>query len=166
MNLYVNCANCGKQVISNEPDSKCYWCGNYARYKYAEKKEVTMEQNIGTSEERAPVPRRPKQRLEKLWGYFDQHKEAIIADYRSMTLNDFYKRWHITSSTWLKLKKKWEVPSKGLGGSKKKRHGKTGVKVDQKGDKKVKLTEHERYLILVGYQMAVREFLKADKNHA
>ena len=34
---YVNCANCGKQVLVDKLDDKCYWCG-----KSVSRKEVIM----------------------------------------------------------------------------------------------------------------------------
>lgn len=102
-------------------------------------------QNKGT------VPPRPKKRS-KYAEYFEQNKEAIEADYHSMILREFFTKWGMCSTTWQKLKKKWGIQGKGKA---------TGPKraVDTGGTQGS--TEHERYLILVGYQQAVREFLKA-----
>lgn len=149
----VDCANCGQQVEIEGPEDTCYWCG-----KNASKKEIIMAE----TEERA-VPPKPKKRR-KHWEYFDQNQEAIVADYRSMKLVDFFKRWAITSSSWTKLKKKWGVENKGRGLLKPAKRPKQGNK--PKGANTQELTEHERYLILLGYQQATREFLRADKNLA
>ena len=44
---------------------------------------------------------------------WEKDKEAIIADYKSMKLLDLYKKWHLNSGKWKKLKKEWNVPGKG-----------------------------------------------------
>lgn len=41
--------------------------------------------------------------------HFERNKEAMIADYRAMKLTDFFKKWHISSATWSKLRQAWEV---------------------------------------------------------
>lgn len=57
------------------------------------------------------IPRRPKKRgLHE--EYFEQNKEAILADYQSLRITDFLKKWGISSTTWLKLKIKWEATPK------------------------------------------------------
>ena len=148
---YVDCANCGKQVSIDGLASICYWC-----HKNATKKEDIMQEKRGTLEEKALVPTRPKKR-KQLWAYFEQNKEAILADYHSMKLLEFFKSWGITSASWLKLKKLWGVQNKGKG---------TGPKTVKRpsADDTQGLTEHERYLILVGYQMAIMDFLKVNPN--
>lgn len=141
-NWYVNCANCGKQVLVDGPEARCYFC-----QKSAYKKEDIMQEN--TVEERVVPP--PPKKGKKRWAYYEQNKEAILADYYSLKLMEFFKRWRITSTTWLKLKKLWGVINK-------QKRIKPRAPVP---DNQIELTEHERYLILLGYQQAVREFLKA-----
>lgn len=36
MSIYINCANCGRQVLINGPEDKCYWCGKNASKKEKE----------------------------------------------------------------------------------------------------------------------------------
>jgi len=57
------------------------------------------------------VPPRPKKRRQ-LQQYFEQNKEAILTDYYSMRLMDFFVKWHLTSTTWIKLKKLWNAAPK------------------------------------------------------
>lgn len=153
-NWYVNCANCGRQVNIESRDDKCYFCGLPARKRVLaapseaiNKKEDIMAKENGTIE---AVPLRSKRRKTHEL-YFEQNKEAMLADYRSMRLLDFYKRWSVCSTTWHKLKQRWDIKSKwestGLEPSKPPRDELQG------------LTEHEHYLVLFGYRMAVRELL-------
>ena len=106
MSWYVNCANCGHQVMIDGPEDRCYFCG-----KNASKKEVIMAEKEGTVEEKA-IPPKPRKR-KKLWEYYEQNKEAMIADYQSMRVSSFFKKWGLGSLTWQKLREKWEVPNKG-----------------------------------------------------
>ena len=133
--FWAYCVNCGKQVLIEDNTSICYWC-----HKNASKKEgKTMERSTtgeapavavpSTAEgadatamvsESVPaaVPRRPKKRA-ALRGYLNQNKDDIIADYHAMRVNDFLIRWHITSNSWIKLKKEWGVPNRSGTGPKK-----------------------------------------------
>ena len=178
MSWFVNCANCGKQVLIDGPEDKCYWC-----HKGARKKEDIMKKGVTHCEvcgeeidndgrhqciksaklppeevADAEVPPRP-QKKKKLYEYFEQNKEAILADYRSMTLKGLYSKWRLTATTWTNLKRKWEVQGKGKGTSSRPEKEKDATVDDA-------LSEHEQYLILLGYQQATREFLEADKNRA
>lgn len=125
------------------------------------KKEVIVkEQEV--AEKTGQVPEKPKKR-KLLWKYYDEHKEAILADYQSMPLVKFFERWSIWSSTWDRLKERWQFEGKGKGSGQRK-----GRRTDIKPPKSpktdesqvVELTERERYLVLLGYQQAVREILK------
>lgn len=152
---YIFCANCGKQVlVDGTPDEKCYLCGKSARKKVYIEKEVTMESTMN-------VPLRPSKR-KKLDEYLEQNKEAIIGDYNSMPLREFFIKWHISTIKWGKLKKLWAVPSKGY---MRKSTGRSKTVKEPIADdaQVVPLEEHERYLMLLGYQQAVREFLSAIK---
>lgn len=42
----------------------------------------------------------------------DPFKDAIIKDYRELTLKDFLRKWHLSPATWGKLKKRWGVERK------------------------------------------------------
>jgi len=99
--------------------------------------------------ERVAVPKRPKKRKE-LFKYFERNKEDILVDYQFMKLIDFFHKWGFTSNTWTKLKKRWGIAGKR--GPKPTSQEETGHKIDGKA-----LSEHDRYLILLGYQQAVRE---------
>ncbi len=125
----VHCVNCGEQttVDLKKPDDTCLFCGKIAR-----KKEVIMVET--KQQEREPVPRKPKYRS-KLQAYWNEHREAIIADYLAMKFVEFLTRWHMATTTWSRLKTKWEVPSKGRGDRKTREPKKPSGKITQKIDK-------------------------------
>lgn len=119
MSWPVDCVNCGRQVLIDGPEDKCYFCG-----KNASKKEVIM------AEETVLVPPKPLRR--KKWvAYWEDNKEAIIRDYYSMTVREFYLRWHIATTTWKKLRDKWGLKPKDKGVGRNRRAEQTG-KVDWK----------------------------------
>lgn len=60
------------------------------------------------------VPPKPKKRKD-LWKYYEQNKEAMIADYQSMRVSSFFIKWGLSPLTWQKLKQKWGVPNKRRG---------------------------------------------------
>ncbi len=153
----------------NNPADTCLFCGKNAREKelapsvepleaeqqQEEKKEVIMA-------EREPVPPRPKKR-KQLQKYYEQNKEAILADYNSMKLKDFFKRWDISSTAWTKLKVDWEIQGKHKKQGSKKVWALASPEAPEAVARSVEapLTEHEHYLVLLGWQQAAREFLKA-----
>jgi len=72
------------------------------------------EKNPGVGKEDSdplPVPPRPRGR-EQLRLYFEENKEAILQDYQSLKLKGFYAKWHMTSTTWTKLKRDWKLLGK------------------------------------------------------
>jgi len=76
--------------------------------------EAIKEENLGVGEEDndpLPVPPRPKGK-KQLWQYFEENKEAILQDYQSLKLKEFYKKWRMTSTTWTKLKRDWNLLGK------------------------------------------------------
>lgn len=101
--MLVECANCGKQTMVDEPEDNCQFCGKNATKKEAIIAEKAVEERV--------VPPKPKKR-NKLWQYYEKNKEAIVTDYHSMTLREFFKRWRLSTSTWMKLKKMWGVSTK------------------------------------------------------
>lgn len=150
--IVVECVNCGKQVLIDGPEDICYWC-----HKNASKEEVIM-----VMAERA-VPPRPNRRANHP-AYYEENKEAILADFTALKLLDFLKKWKISTFTWQKLKRKWEIKSKQTGRPNTRPGNLNATAKHSTGDVDVSLTEHERYLILLGYQQAVREFLRANKS--
>ena len=59
----------------------------------------------------SPVPPRPKGKRQ-LGQYFEDNKVAILQDYQSLKLKEFLAKWHMTSTTWTKLKRGWELLGK------------------------------------------------------
>lgn len=57
------------------------------------------------------VPPKPRGRKQQKV-YWEENKEAVIADYHHLKLLPFFKRWHLASSTWQELKIDWEVAPK------------------------------------------------------
>lgn len=72
---------------------------------------IPEEADISQNGDPPPVPPRPKGK-KKLWQYFEDNKEAILQDYQNLRLKEFYAKWHMTSTTWTKLKRDWELPGK------------------------------------------------------
>ena len=153
------CVNCGKSTMVGSYGDNCQFCG-----KNVSKKEVTM-MTKDTGAERKPVPDKPS-KTRKHQAYWDHNKTDILADYQSMTLREFFKRWRIATTTWIRLKKLWGVQNKwGSRGAKveaprpaQEKASPGGVALEAVN--LAKHTEHEEYLVLLGYQTAVREMLK------
>lgn len=103
---YVDCVNCGKEVLIDGPEDRCLFCG-----KNASKKEIVMAEKEAEEKVVAPIPAKPRNR-KKACAYYLKNKEAMIADYQSMRVSAFFQRWHISSVTWAKLRELWEVPNK------------------------------------------------------
>lgn len=85
--------------------------------------------------------------------YIKKHLKEIVEDSRNLPRGEVLKKWGFGVSTFHKLKKVHAPELIGTGGRPKK-------KQEPQATAPGELTEHERYLILVGYQMAVRDFLK------
>ena len=157
MSWYVYCANCGRQILlDGVPGENCLFCGwpvhgkaPAAPSETTNKKKDTMVKKNGAAE---AVPPRPKKR-KKMWEYFEENKEAIIEDYYRLKIKDFLSRWHLCSTTWIRLKKKWGGIAKNV------RLAGTPIRREIKLLDPHALTEHEHYLILFGYRMAVKEIL-------
>lgn len=133
----VDCANCGKQTLMDTPGDKCIWCG-----KSPYKKEGTMQEHSPSELKKMGI--REKHR------FIEEHKEEIIRDARRLKKREILKKWDISSTTFYKLKKLYAPELLRQN------------EEEKTDDLPEALTEHERYLILLGYQMAVREFLKAS----
>ncbi len=134
---YVDCANCGTQVGIEGPDDTCLFCGKNATKKETEPPAEHLEPEQPESKPKEvimvnskEVPPKPKNRKQRD-AYWEKNKEAVLADYQSMKLQPFLKRWSLATTTWIKLKKKWGVQNKT------KRTG-TGAKpLEQPGPKTV-----------------------------
>ncbi|MDP2731051.1 MAG: hypothetical protein Q8O55_11310 [Dehalococcoidales bacterium] len=70
----------------------------------------------------SPVPPRPKGKRQ-LGQYFEDNKGGILQDYQSLKLKEFFAKWHMTSATWTKLKRGWEL----LGKSPRKSAAQSGI---------------------------------------
>lgn len=58
----------------------------------------------------APVPRKKRKTRNE---YFEQNKEAIIEDYYLMKRLEFFDKWGLSTTVWMKLQKRWKVAPKG-----------------------------------------------------
>ena len=145
------CVNCGKSTMVDSYGDNCQFCG-----KNVSKKEVIMVAK-DTGAERKPVPEKPKKRG-KMPAYWKDNKEDILADYYFMTLSKFFERWSIAPQTWQALKELWEVRNKtGNKAGPREKASPGGVALEAVN--LAKHTEHEKYLVLLGYQTAIREML-------
>jgi len=60
-----------------------------------------------------PVRRKYKARkARQLLRDYEANREAILEAYDSLTLIEFYAKWHFSSNTWTKLKREWGVKGK------------------------------------------------------
>jgi len=143
-------------VDLDRSEDSCLFCGKDAR----KKEEIMVEPEVIKEAEVAEVPPKPKNR-KKVLPYYEQNKEAMVADYNSMSVSSFLLKWGISTATWQKLKKLWGVPKKSKGiRTEKAAPAAEPEKKPLEPEETAPLTEHERYLILLGYQQATREFLK------
>lgn len=164
MRWFVDCANCGKQVSIDGPASKCYWCGKNA----TKIEEVAPSETVELSKDEAKVmvteEEKAKFRATNVRGktkWLEKHMAEIVADIRSLSRKEILKKWPFKASVLLKITKLHAPEMVG--------HTRTGKEKKEESatsEDTSSLTEHERYLMLLGYQMAVREFLAADKSHA
>ncbi len=140
MSWPVDCANCGKQtLVDGVPGEKCIWCG-----KSPYKKEAIMQ-------EQPSEPKRMTIRNKHL--FIEEHKEEIIKDARKLKKREVLKKWGISNTAYYQIRKRYapELIRQS--------------EEEKTDDLPEALTEHERYLVLFGYQQAVREFLNVDKQH-
>lgn len=148
----VNCVNCGKQTMIDlkNPEDNCQFCGKNAR-----KKEVIMAEKEGMID-RAKYEAMGRLKRSK---WIKEHLEEIMVDIRSMSKDEVVEKWPFGPSTYGKLRRIHAPEIIGQQGAKtlKKPTQKT---IKETTGEDVALTEHERYLILLGYQQATREFLK------
>ena len=78
--------------------------------------------------------------------FIEEHKEEILADIGRLPRREVLEKWGFSGTTYSILRRGVEKqPS---------------TKASSKPDQVVELSEHERYLILLGWQQAAREFLK------
>lgn len=73
-----------------------------------------LEQGGSKEPPAPPRPSRPKKRKE-LPQYYESNKETVLADYHLMNLKDFFRKWHLSTQYWIKLKKQWRVVGKHSG---------------------------------------------------
>ena len=141
----IACGHCGAQtIVTGDPDDTCIFCS-----RPPERQEVKKVVNKGSRRQE----------------YFEQHKEEIIEDYNTMTLIAFYDRWHISTVKWIELKKLWGVEGKRKPKVNSQIEPQFNAvpdahKLDIKPPKDTApLTEHEHFLLLLGWQQAIRELL-------
>ena len=184
MSVYIDCPICGHQVIMQEYGEKCYWCGN--PISIGQKAEIgtkkahynqnlpplkaeaiqCIKEETKMAEKNTPVPSKPKG-YKQLAKYWEDNKEAILSDYRAMAPLKFMRRWGMSANTWQNLKLAWGVQNNRQAKAKAENRARTEAGATSVGEAVIKehvdvsLSEHDRYLFLLGYQQATREFLKA-----
>lgn len=144
------CPKCGGDVYQRDTEYGteyvCLQAGHEVSFEYLER---VMAERKGIQESISEEAKMAKGDIAK---YREENKEAIMADYYAMDYAAFLERWNIPDGSWPGLKRKWNMASKPW---KKMRDGKAGV---DPGD--VSLSQRDQYLILVGYQQAIRELIK------
>ena len=151
--LSKGCPKCGGDIMEDPgvldgPEFKCLQCGHSVTIQYYQEKIADLE-----VAEVPPVPAVKERKLkhsEKRIIALEKDREAVLTDYQNMYLVAFFKKWKLNPTLWQKLKEKWCVIGK---------QPRKKKPADSPAREPDKLTEHAEYLILLGYQMAVREIL-------
>ncbi len=68
-------------------------------------------------EEPAPTPAPGEKRhylKRRSLEYWGENREKLMADYQAMTIRDFFKAWHISSSQWAKVRDLLGIPKKSM----------------------------------------------------
>ena len=81
--------------------------------------------------------------------FIEEHREEILEDIGRLGKGEVCKKWGFSGTTYFMLKRGEAKAGK-----------QPGAKVPSKPSEVVELSEHEHYLVLLGYQQAVREILK------
>jgi len=97
--------------------------------------------------------------------YIKEHLDEIVEDIQTMKDDAVMAKWGFKNSTCYELRKKHAPETIGKRRVKKPRVIKESKALSEKPIEGTSpLTEHERYLMLLGYQQATREFLQSLKN--
>jgi len=99
------------------------WCTSKkcpSRYAFSERPPYRPSKSKGPIErepEKSPVEvteqlPEPKSALAPYW---NDNREEITRDYETVRLSELYRKWHICSTSWGRLKKAWGIPNKGRG---------------------------------------------------
>jgi len=144
--MMVDCLHCKQQTtidIEKRGDT-CLFCGKPAKLK-----EVIMQEKIEKQYSDMNNQKRGR--------YIKAHLAEIVADIKAMDRADVMGKWGFVKSTYSKLRKlhapeltgkPWTIKADAA-----------PVAKQKPKDADVSLTEHERYLVLVGWREAVRELL-------
>jgi|GEM_PF-4598693 len=62
----------------------------------------------------APAERKVPELRKATLAKFSAQKEEMLHDYYAMLRGEFFRKWGLTSTTWLKLKRVWQVKPKGM----------------------------------------------------
>lgn len=127
----LKCVDCGTDIyvkkyrLDEDPGAKhrCKKCAEKHYQPPSKRKEGTMSHVLPvTSTENAteepataePAPKK-KGRYNKRHplSYWDNKREELMADYRSMSLIKFFEKWHLCSTVWMKVRKNLKIPKKG-----------------------------------------------------
>ena len=130
MSYFVICRHCKTDCLYDGPGDSCIFCDHDPITGQEIKKEdikvMVVEIPRGDETRERPkqealgvvatasdpgVPPKPRSRKER-GKYYDRHMTDVLADYQSMKLLDFFKRWGISSGMWKKLKQRWGVNGK------------------------------------------------------
>lgn len=147
--MMVDCLHCGQQTtidIEKRGDT-CLFCGKPAKLK-----EVIMQEKQEKIEKQYS-----DMHIRERGRYIKAHLAEIVEDIKAMDGAAVMAKWGFVKSTYSDLRKlhvpeligkPWTIKADATSGAEQKPK-----------DADVSLTEHERYLILVGWQEAVRELL-------
>lgn len=111
MSVWIDCINCGKQVIWEAGDDKCIWCGKSARVKdpgvvLLAPVKITKEVAVEVQGEERNIMSN-KGHAHERHRFIEEHKAEIIADYWAMTSGEFKTKWDLSSSGWSTIRKRW-----------------------------------------------------------
>jgi len=179
--LNKGCPICGGDVYAEIVDygvveHRCFQAGHLVSDEHINKVQAergAIRQKLTKEKKEATVVDYKEMNMQRRGRYIKEHLVEIVEDIKVMSDADVMAKWGFKDSTCYELRKK-HAPGT-LGGKKNKKPRKTPVAKTGAKEKTAPgstsatedtapLTEHERYLILLGYQQATREFLQSLKN--
>ena len=124
------CRHCGQEILITEGEKpsvlKRGYIGGVMTLLHPEENHGKAAESTATSEPEEhgleeqpaslvkPGARRRGLSRKEARLYFEKRKTAIITDYNSLKMVAFLRKWHMSTTTWGKLKKEWNVAPKPL----------------------------------------------------
>ena len=128
MSIYADCGLCGRQLIVDSYQERCYWCGNdpYTKKPAAAANEQGGERvttgvpisqlpqetidRLGLNDAQAedkfgPVPPKPKKNRQ-IYRWLEDNADRIVAEVKEVGTKTVRERWQMSNNTWTRFKKR------------------------------------------------------------